>query len=95
MGAQNQGKTNSPTIEDGVVSPRAATLHSWELLPWTQQNVLNIEKNGEKKPHFRLINNKHLLILHLISDSIVASPFLQGHSPNWEQYFFHPKLITL
>ena len=47
-----KGRANSPTIEEGVVSPRAATLHSWELLPWTQQNSLNNEKNGEKKPHY-------------------------------------------
>ena len=90
-----KGTANSPTI-DGVVSPRAATLHSWKLLPWTQQNSLNNEKNGEKKPHLWFINNKHLLFCTWpISNSIVASSFLQGHSPNWEQYFFHPKLITL
>ena len=90
-----KGRANSPTIEEGVVSPRAATLHSQELLPWTQQNSLNNGKNGEKKPHLWFINNKHLLFCTgPIFDSIVTSSFLQGHSSYWEQYFFHPKLIT-
>ena len=46
-----KARANSPTIEEGVVSPRAATLHSWELLPWTQQNSLNSEKKMVKRNH--------------------------------------------